>query len=63
MSAVWPMAIYDTKACRIIHLGLYRDADDLWRVYLGWPDQAEIDAAIKRGLRAIPVTVQYDPPR
>ena len=31
--------------------------------YLGWPAPSEIADAKARGLRAIPVTVQYDPPR
>lgn len=60
---LFPRAIYDTKKCMIVHLGLYVDDEDIWRVYLGWPTPSEITAAKERGLRAIPVTVQYDPPR
>lgn len=60
---LFPRAIYDTKKCMIVHLGLYADDADIWTVYLGWPTQSEIDDAKSRGLRAIPVTVQYDPPR
>ena len=59
----FPFAVYDTRQCCMVHLGLYENEDDVWRVYLGWPDQKEIDHYKAAGLRVIPVTVQYDPPR
>lgn len=56
------MAIYDLKSSTILHVSMYRDEDDCWRVYLGWPTRGEVIEAKKSGLRVISVTLQYTPP-
>jgi hypothetical protein len=35
---------------KLMYIGLHDNEEDCWRVYLGWPDQAEIDDAKARGL-------------
>lgn len=57
----FPFGVYDTKKCGLAHIGLYQSEGDCWRVFLGWPDQAEIDAAKSRGLKVLPLTLTYDP--
>lgn len=56
-----PWGIYDTKKCGLAYIGLHSDGPEAWRVYLGWPDDAEIADAKARGLIALPLTVSYDP--
>lgn len=57
-----PYGVYDSKECCLAHVGLYFNEDDCWRVYLGWPDESEIEDAKARGLRVIPLTIHYTPP-
>lgn len=53
--------VYDTERNGLAYIGLHDGEDDVWRIFLGWPDQAEIDAAKARGLKVLPLTVGYDP--
>ncbi len=58
-----PFGIYDTKNCGLVYIGLYENEAEIWQVYLGWPDAEEISHAKRvRGLRAIPLTMQYNIP-
>lgn len=57
-----PYGVYDTKQCGLAYIGLHEDEADVWKVWLGWPHPDDIEAAKRRGLRVLPVTVQYKPP-
>jgi hypothetical protein len=60
----WPYGVYDTKQQMLVHIGLYSDEARCWQIFLGWPDQEEIEWYKKeKGLRVIPLTVSYDPKR
>ena len=63
MTDLFPFGVYDTKQCCFVHIGLYANEADCWKVYLGWPDDAEIADAKERGLKVLPLTIQYDPRR
>ena len=56
-----PFGIYDTKACSMVHIGLYESADDCWRIFLGWPTFGEVNDAKARGLVCLSLTCTYDP--
>ena len=60
---LFPFGVYDTKECAMAYIGLHVDETDAWRVFLGWPDQEEIDDAKALGLRVLPLTINYEPPR
>jgi len=60
---IFPFGIYDSNQCGMVYIGLHESQDDCWRIFLGWPDNAEIDDARKRGLVCLPLTITYDPPR
>lgn len=59
---MFPYCIYDTKRCQMIHLGLFKDEADCWRMYLGWPTKGEVRTAQERGFVCLPCTVSYKPP-
>ena len=59
----FPYGVYDTKRCMIVHIGLYIDENECWKIFLGWPDEEEIQWHKDQGLRVIPLTVSYDPKR
>lgn len=52
-----PYAIYD-KNGRFFYIGLHEDAEDCWRIYLGWPTPSEIADAKARGLQCGIATIQ-----
>lgn len=62
MADLFPFGVYNTKQCGMAHIGLYENEADCWRVFLGWPDQEEIDYAKKNGFLVLPLTIAYDPP-
>jgi len=55
-----PFGIYDTKQHRLAYIGLHANERDVWTIYLGWPDQSEIEEAKAKGLRCVSLTVTYD---
>jgi hypothetical protein len=58
-----PFGIYDTKQGTLIYVGLHKNKEDCWKIYLGWPSHEEIlDAQYNKGLRCIAVTCHYDIP-
>ena len=59
----FPFGVYDTKACGLAYIGLHSDEADVWKVFLGWPDADDIEAAKDRGLRVLPLTCSYDLPK
>jgi len=59
----FPFGVYDTANCAMIYIGLHQDENDVWRIFLGWPDAEEIEHAKTNGLRVLSLTVNYDPPR
>ena len=61
MPDLFPFGIYDTKQCGMAHIGLYKSEADCWQVFLGWPSPEEIEHATSKGLRALPLTISYDP--
>ena len=63
MADCFPFGIYDTKQSMMLHIGLYPDAAECWKVYLGWPDDEEIEWHKKQGLVVLSLTVSYDPKR
>jgi hypothetical protein len=63
MADEFPFGVYDTKRCQLAHIGLYENEARTWEVFLGWPDNEEIEAAKARGLKVLPLTVKYDPHR
>jgi hypothetical protein len=57
-------AEFSPDNCRwqpMVHIGLYANEADYWRIHLGWPDQGEIDSAKSKGLVVLPLTVTYEP--
>jgi hypothetical protein len=50
-----PYGVYDRDGA-LVYLGLHHDEDDCWRIFLGWPDQEDIDRAKASGLTVSPVT-------
>jgi hypothetical protein len=54
--------VYDTKFGGLAYIGLHDDEADVWQIFLGWPDDAEIQDAKARGLCVLPLTVKYEPP-
>lgn len=58
----FPFGIYDTNKCGLAYIGLHENEADCWRIFLGWPDDAEIASAKKSGLVCLPLTITYDPP-
>lgn len=63
MADCFPFGVYDTQKCQMAHIGLYENEAECWRAYLGWPSHEEIDDAKVRGLRVLPLTIKYEPPR
>lgn len=63
MADLFPFGVYDTRQCGMAHIGLYENEADCWRVYLGWPDQEEIEFAKSKGLVVLPLTIHYSPPK
>lgn len=59
---MFPFAIYDAKRSVMVHLGLYKDEADCWRVFLGWPTRGEVRHAQSQGLVCLPCAVSYKPP-
>lgn len=53
-----PFAVIDKKQGKMVYIGLHDDEADCWKVYLGWPAEAEIEDAKKRGLSAERVAVK-----
>jgi len=47
---------------RVVYLGLHPNEEDCWRIFLGWPDDEEINQAKKRGYTCKRVSVVIDPP-
>lgn len=35
---IMPYGVYDTKQCGLLYIGLHDGEDDVWRIYLGWPE-------------------------
>ncbi len=60
MADQFPFGVYDSKQCRLAHIGLYENEAKCWEVYLGWPVQSEIDQAKRQGLKVLPLTITYD---
>jgi hypothetical protein len=58
----FPFGVYNVHHCAMTYIGLHENADDVWHIWLGWPDKAEIEDAKSRGFRVIPLTCTYDPP-
>lgn len=49
-------AIYSPSG-ELLYIDTSSDEANAWRVYLGWPDEEEIEAAKAKGLRFRQVTV------
>lgn len=56
-----PYVLYDTKAARLIHIGLYKDHDDCWGIALGWPTDQEIEEAKQSGIVCVQIICPFDP--
>lgn len=48
--------IYDS-AGRLHHVGIHRDEQSAWTIYLGWPSDEEIEQNKRQGFRCIPVII------
>lgn len=55
-----PFGVYDTKKCKLVHIGLYENEAACWDVWLGWPTFCEIDHNKEIGFRVIPLSVYYE---
>lgn len=51
-----PWAIVNKRGT-FVFLALADNEDDMWRWHLGWPDDEDIAAAKKAGLRAVRVKI------
>jgi hypothetical protein len=58
----FPFGVYDTNLSAMLHIGLYSDEKDCWKIFLGWPGDEEIEDAKKRGLVVLPLIMTYSPP-
>jgi hypothetical protein len=45
------------------YIGLHPDAEDTWRVALGWPDAEEINDRIKQGWYVAEATATWQRPK
>jgi hypothetical protein len=41
----------------LVHVGLYAKENDAWTIYLGWPDEEEIEANKRQGLHTARVEI------
>jgi hypothetical protein len=60
---LFPFGVYSIKKCMMLHIGLYENEADVWKIWLGWGDADDIAHAKSQGERVIPLTLQYDPPK
>ncbi len=62
MADQFPFGVYHQDRCHMVHIGLYADENECWKVYLGWPGAEEIADAKGNGYCVLPLTIGYSPP-
>lgn len=50
-----PYGVFDSTERVLVYIGLHDCAADVWKVFLGWPSDGEIDDAKRRGLEVFPI--------
>lgn len=54
-----PYGVYHEPSQQLYYIGLHDNEADCWKVYLGWPDEEEIEAAKAHGLRVRMLRVEF----